>query len=75
MVDHYIIIKELDDAEKFGQFISLIKVGIQVLVLVKDIDENTHDVRENRDSKQENQGTHGSLEIAFWVEVSKAYCG
>ena len=48
-----VAVEAFDDAEEFEQLVSLIEVCVQVLMFLKNLDEDTHDVGENGDSKQE----------------------
>ena len=49
-LERQIIVIMPNKTKEFGKLISFIEFGIQIAVLIKDFDENTHDIRKDCDT-------------------------
>ena len=72
--DHFLSIEVFHCAEELRQIVTIANVFVELLELWKDIDEISHNVRENCNSEKQDEGSYKSLNVASWVEVSKAHC-
>ena len=65
------IVVMLQHSEKFSEGIAIVKILIKILVSAQDVDEVAHQVGEESDTREENEGTGGSFDVTTGGEVSK----
>lgn len=65
---------EVDEgSEKPVQVVTIIEVFIELLKLIKNLNEISHNVREDSNTKEKDERTSESFDVASWAEVSKSY--
>jgi hypothetical protein len=66
-------VESFDESEPLWQVFAIIGVRIQILNGDQNLDEVSHDVREDGDSYKQNESTHASLCVTFGMIVTKTY--
>jgi hypothetical protein len=65
------MVESLNESKEFGEKVSLINFLVELVNGYQDVDKDSHDVRENSNSKQQDEHSDYSLSVTLWVEVSK----
>ena len=60
-------------SKKPVQVVTIIEVLVELLELVKNLNEISHNVREDSNAKEKDICTSESFDVASWAEVSKSY--
>ena len=72
--DRHFVVQECKKTKKSGKLIPIVQVTAKILVFFEHLNEDSHDVGENGNTKQKNKSTKYSFKIATWVIVTKANC-
>ena len=65
-------VKLLDEPEKLTKIITLVKICINILLLLNNLNEIAHNIRENSNPKQKHEYAHDSLRVTLWVIVAES---
>lgn len=71
-VDWNVVIEVLDKSEELCKFVTFIELCIQLLELFQDCDKDAHNVGEDGNSKEKNEGAKESLDVTLRMEISES---
>ena len=69
---HRSLVKLLDETKKLVKIVTLVKVSINILLLLNNLNEIAHNIRKNSNPKQKHEYAHDSLRVTLWVIVAKS---
>ena len=72
LFDRMSTVESLEKQVELLQVLIVIQVSIDSLKLVKNINEDTHDVGEDCNSEQKNHCATQSLRVTSWIVISKS---